>query len=365
MCLKPAPDYLAGYPAESAARVRTLVAPDRPAALLLRKYLQAHEVRSDSALHDCVQALKSEYLRNAAQPNKVAFDSKLHAIRNVLGIHTSIARAGSKLKAKREIRIASVFRAMPPDFLRMIVVHELAHLKEHDKAFHQLCRRTEPDYPPLEFDLRACLSYREATGRPLWPAKTPATVRHQGTWAETPCASGRDRPGSMPGSAPAVEPAPRAGALALVGGGPGSRHQQVSPRTFQQGPVRQDCGTHLFRREPDRRAFTPGRVAGQLLPDGEQPIRGFGLSLVAHSAHEPQRFRRQRKAPRVLDHQTVRGKAQKRRDEVNVERNRAVQQVRRSHDLREIRRPPLGSKCGGHQEEYIHIVDRVHGMTFE
>ncbi len=41
----------------------------------------------------------------------------------------------------------------------MIVVHELAHLKEreHDKAFYQLCAHMEPDYHQLEFDCRVYL----------------------------------------------------------------------------------------------------------------------------------------------------------------------------------------------------------------
>ena len=59
----------------------------------------------------------------------MAFDSKLHVIEQALGTHTSIARVqGTKLKAKREIRVAAVFRQMPEAFLRMIVVHELCLL---------------------------------------------------------------------------------------------------------------------------------------------------------------------------------------------------------------------------------------------
>ncbi|MDP2824771.1 MAG: DUF45 domain-containing protein [Sulfuritalea sp.] len=146
--------------------------------MLLRKYPQAHAVRSDSALHDCVQAIKGEYLRNAGQVSKVAFDARLHVIRNALGTHTSIARVqGRKLKAKREIRIATMFKEMPIEFLRMIVVHELAHIREreHDKAFYQLCRHMEPGYHQMEFDLRAYLSHLDATGRPLWPAATADT----------------------------------------------------------------------------------------------------------------------------------------------------------------------------------------------
>ena len=67
---------------------------------------------------------------------------------------------GGNLKAKREIRIASLFREAPAAFLRMIVVHEVAHLKEreHDKAFYALCTHMEPDYHQLEFDVRLWLT---------------------------------------------------------------------------------------------------------------------------------------------------------------------------------------------------------------
>jgi predicted metal-dependent hydrolase len=48
----------------------------------------------------------------------------------------------------------------------MIVVHELAHLKEreHDKAFYQLCRHMAPDYHQLEFDLRLYLTQLDLEG---------------------------------------------------------------------------------------------------------------------------------------------------------------------------------------------------------
>lgn len=170
---KPAPDYLAGYPAELAAQVHRLIDQDRLGPWLLEKYPQAHGVRTDRALYDYVLALKGRYLRSAAPLNKVAFDSKLQDLRNALGTHTTVARVqGGKLKAKREIRIAALFREMPEAFLSMIVAHELAHLKErdHDKAFYQLCRHMEPDYHQLEFDLRAYLTYLERGGAPLWSA---------------------------------------------------------------------------------------------------------------------------------------------------------------------------------------------------
>lgn len=165
------PNYLAGYPAALAEQVRQLIEQNRLADLLLQKYPLAHTVRTDKALYDYVQDLKGTYLRNAGQLSLVAFDSTMHVMQHALGTHTSLSRVqGTKLKSKREIRVAAVFKAMPPEFLRMIVVHELAHVKEreHDKAFYQLCRHMEADYHQLEFDLRAYLSYLDASGRPLW-----------------------------------------------------------------------------------------------------------------------------------------------------------------------------------------------------
>ncbi len=163
--------YLAGYPATLLAQVRQLIAEDKVAALLRRKYPHAHDIRTDKALYDYVQAIKNEHMRNAGQLSKVAYDNTLHVLRNALGTHTTHARVqGGNLKAKKEIRIASLFKETPPEFLRMIVVHELAHMKQraHDKAFYQLCLHMEPDYGQLEFDLRLYLSHRDAGGAKLW-----------------------------------------------------------------------------------------------------------------------------------------------------------------------------------------------------
>lgn len=70
------------------------------------------------------------------------------------------ACAGRQAESKAEIRVATVFRNAPEPFLRMIVVHELAHLKEkeHNKAFYQLCCHMEPQYHQLEFDTRLWLT---------------------------------------------------------------------------------------------------------------------------------------------------------------------------------------------------------------
>ncbi|NOU00229.1 MAG: M48 family metallopeptidase [Gallionella sp.] len=166
-------NFLAGYPLALTEQVQQLIAQVQLAEVLLKKYPLAHTVRTDKVLFDYVLQLKSEYLRNAAPLNKVAFDSKLHVIQHALGTHRRSSRVqGINLKTKREIRVAAVFKEMPVEFLRIIVVHELAHIKEreHGKAFYQLCRYMEPDYHQLEFDLRTYLTYLEVSGKSLWSA---------------------------------------------------------------------------------------------------------------------------------------------------------------------------------------------------
>lgn len=160
--------YLAGYPEPLLAQVRTLIDADRLAPMLAERYPERHAVRNDGQLYDYVQAMKDRYLRKSVPLGKVVYDGKLQVVRHALGTHTAISRVhGGKLKASREIRIASVFRDAPAEFLKMIVVHELAHLKEteHNKAFYQLCTHMAPDYHQLEFDLRLYLTQLELEAR--------------------------------------------------------------------------------------------------------------------------------------------------------------------------------------------------------
>ena len=165
--------YLAGYPAHLVTQVGACLDDGSLGERLCRRYPAPHAVRNDGALYDYVSELKASHLKNAAPLSKVAWDGKLASIHNALGTHTRVARVqGGKLRTKREIRIANLFREAPPEFLRMIVVHELAHLKEpgHDKAFYQLCSRIEPGYHQFEFDVRAWLCWVEAGGAALWAA---------------------------------------------------------------------------------------------------------------------------------------------------------------------------------------------------
>lgn len=158
-------EYLAGYPDDLQQRVRTLIAQGRLGKVLAEKYGQTHAVRSDGQLYAYVQELKDRHLRKSVPLAKVAYDAKLQVMKHALGTHTSISRVqGSRLKASREIRIATVFRDAPAEFLEMIVVHELAHLREsdHNKAFYQLCTHMAPDYHQWEFDLRLWLTHLAA-----------------------------------------------------------------------------------------------------------------------------------------------------------------------------------------------------------
>ena len=160
--------YLTGYPPHVLAKVRALIDEGRLGTVLSEKYGELHAVRNDGQLYDYVQALKDRHLRQSAPLGKVIYDSKLQVMKHALGTHTTISRVqGGRLKASREMRIATVFRDAPADFLKMIVVHELAHLKEaeHDKAFYRLCTHMEADYHQLEFDLRLYLTHLEVNQR--------------------------------------------------------------------------------------------------------------------------------------------------------------------------------------------------------
>ena len=165
--------YLSAYPEPLRAQVSQLIGQNKLGDVLLQRYPEPHGIRTDKALYAYVQDLKDSYLRQADPVSKVAYDSKIQVIQHALGLHTAISRVqGNRLKAKHEIRIGTVFRDAPLPFLRMIAVHELAHLKEkeHDKAFYKLCCWMEPVYHQLEFDLRLYLTWLDLSGERLWAA---------------------------------------------------------------------------------------------------------------------------------------------------------------------------------------------------
>ncbi|MBM7062315.1 M48 family metallopeptidase [Pseudomonas sp. UL073] len=156
--------YLAHYSTSLQAQIRQLIAEDRLGEYVQRRYPGRHQVQSDRALYDYAIGLKQQYLRSAPNLDKVLYDNRLDLTHRALGLHTAISRVqGGKLKAKKEIRVAALFKEAAPEFLNMIVVHELAHLREaeHNKAFYQLCEHMLPGYHQLEFDLRVYLTWRD------------------------------------------------------------------------------------------------------------------------------------------------------------------------------------------------------------
>jgi len=166
--------YLANYAPELKDQVQKMVDAKTLDQFLLSKYPTTHGIKNDGALRDHVMVIKNQYLKKSAPLSKVVYDSKIHVINNALGLHKYISRVqGGKIKSKNEIHIATVFKNAPLEFLDMIVVHELAHLKEkeHNKAFYQLCQHMLPQYHQLEFDMRLYLTQLEIGGSLYSPEK--------------------------------------------------------------------------------------------------------------------------------------------------------------------------------------------------
>jgi predicted metal-dependent hydrolase len=169
--------YLQSYPVPLQDKVRELIAQDRLGEHLAKRYPDRHIVQNDRALYAYTMGIKQQHLKNAPGIDKVLYDSKLDVVGHALGLHTAISRVqGNRLKAKKEIRVAALFKAAAPEFLQMIVVHELAHLKEHEhnKAFYQLCEYMLPEYHQREFDLRMYLTWRDLPAS----KKTETEERH-------------------------------------------------------------------------------------------------------------------------------------------------------------------------------------------
>ena len=160
--------YLAHYSAQIQQQISALIEQDKLGDWLRNKYSRLHSVANDSELRDYVMDLKNHYMKKTQPLSKVIYDGKIHIINQALGLHSYVSRVqGGKLKSKNEMRISSLFKQTPEPFLQMIVVHELAHLKEkqHNKAFYQLCQHMLPDYHQLEFEVRVYLTELDRSGK--------------------------------------------------------------------------------------------------------------------------------------------------------------------------------------------------------
>ena len=159
--------YLSHYSADIQQQVIKLIKEDSLKAYLLAQFPIQHEITTDKALRQYANNLKQQFIKKSAPLSQVKYDDKIHIINNALGLHTFVSRVqGNKLKSKNELRIGSVFKKAPEALLKMIVVHELAHLKEkeHNKAFYKLCQHMLPSYHQLELMTRIYLTELERNG---------------------------------------------------------------------------------------------------------------------------------------------------------------------------------------------------------
>jgi predicted metal-dependent hydrolase len=159
--------YLSHYSASVQQQVANLIEHNKLGAWLQGKYTGVHKIANDGELRDYVMAIKSQYMKKTQPLSKVTYDSKIHIVNHALGLHTYVSRVqGGKLKSKNELRVSSLFKQTPEPFLNMIVVHELAHLKEkdHNKAFYKLCQHMLPSYHQIEFEVRVYLTEFDRSG---------------------------------------------------------------------------------------------------------------------------------------------------------------------------------------------------------
>ena len=159
--------YLTHYPQHLQHDIQNLLDQKKLGEWLRRRYPNIHKVANDNDLRDYVISLKNQYIKKTQPLSKVIYDSKIHIVNHALGLHSYVSRVqGGKLKSKNELRVSTLFKNTPEAFLNMIVVHELAHLKEkqHNKAFYQLCQHMLPDYHQIEFDVRVYLTELEHSG---------------------------------------------------------------------------------------------------------------------------------------------------------------------------------------------------------
>ncbi|MBL4831876.1 MAG: M48 family metallopeptidase [Aliivibrio sp.] len=161
--------YLQGYSDKVQQQAKSLIDEDRLGAWLLNKYPSPHTVTTEKSLYSYVMTLKKQFLKKSSPLSKIAYDGKIGKVHQALGLHTYVSRVqGGKLKSKNELRVGTIFKAAPEPMLKMIVVHELAHLKEkeHNKAFYNLCCHMEPNYHQLELDTRLFLTYLDTNENP-------------------------------------------------------------------------------------------------------------------------------------------------------------------------------------------------------
>ncbi len=164
--------YLSHYPQHLQDQIQQMLDANQLGDWLRSRYRGVHNVNNDKELRDYALYIKNQYMKKTQPLSKVVYDNKIHVVNHALGLHSYVSRVqGGKLKSKNELRVSDLFKNTPEPFLNMIVVHELAHLKEkdHNKAFYQLCKHMLPDYHQIEFDVRVYLTELDHSGYVFTP----------------------------------------------------------------------------------------------------------------------------------------------------------------------------------------------------
>ena len=159
--------YLSHYPQQLQDQIQQLINKNQLGDWLRSRYSSVHNINNDKDFREHALEIKNHYMKKTQPLSKVKYDSKIHVVNHALGLHSYVSRVqGGKLKSKNELRVSDLFKRTPEPFLNMIVVHELAHLKEkdHNKAFYKLCQHMLPDYHQIEFDVRVYLTEMDANG---------------------------------------------------------------------------------------------------------------------------------------------------------------------------------------------------------
>lgn len=110
--------YLSSYAPSLQQQISQLLVQNRLTEYLLQKYPTVSQVPNDRVLRDYVMNLKNQYLKKSQPLSKIVFDPKIHVVNNALGLHSFVSRVqGGKLKSKNEIRISTLFKNTPLEFL--------------------------------------------------------------------------------------------------------------------------------------------------------------------------------------------------------------------------------------------------------
>jgi hypothetical protein len=157
--------YLRGYPPELLQQVRDLLAAAGWPRPWRSGIPRRTTCRTERALYDYVSALKARHMKSARRWRRWPTTRSCTSCATPWARTAPSPRAGRAAQGQARDPHRRAVQGAPADFLRMIVVHELAHLKEreHDRAFYALCLHMEPHYHQLEFDLRLWLTAREWT----------------------------------------------------------------------------------------------------------------------------------------------------------------------------------------------------------